>query len=152
MDIPIFEQIMFIKAVKAKYGLSADNICDIVSKHGGYATVHTVRRLTAKNAEQKQFRTDTVTPIYTALYAQYNAAVQVAPSYIYPHFTRKDYENLIDVLKNNVEVFRQKCTEQDELIEKQRKIIEILWHGLEIDNSEEIQAVIKYYMKNIKEV
>jgi flagellin-specific chaperone FliS len=122
-----------------------------VSKHGGFATVHTVRRLTAKNAEQKQFRTDTVTPIYTALYAQYNDVVQVAPSYIYPHFTRKDYENLIDVLKNNVETLRQKCTEQDEIIEKQRKMIEILWHGLQVDSGEEIHAVVEYYMKNIKE-
>ena len=151
MNIPISEQISFIKSVKSKYGLSADNICDIVSKHGGFATVHTVRRLTAKNAEQKQFRIDTVAPIYTALYAQYNDAVRVAPSYIYPHFTRKDYENLIDVLKSNVETLRQKCTEQDNLIEKQRKIIEILWHGLQVDNSEEIHAVIKYYLLN-KEV
>ncbi|MBQ3330292.1 MAG: hypothetical protein IJG87_03840 [Ruminococcus sp.] len=150
MNIPISEQILYIKSVKSKYGLSADNICDIVSKHGGFATVHTVRRITAKNAEQKQFRTDTVTPIYSALYSQYNDAVPAAPSYIYPHFVRKDYENLIGVLKNNVETLRQKCTEQDDLIEKQRKIIEILWHGLQVDNGEEIQAVIEYYIKNIK--
>lgn len=146
MDIPIFEQIMFIKAVKAKYGLSADNICDIVSKHGGFATVHTVRRLTARNAEQKQFRTDTVTPIYTALYAQYNEDVQVVPSYIYPHFTRKEYENLINVLKNSAETLRQKCTEQEKIIEKQRKIIEILWHGL--THEEEAHAAIRYYLDN----
>ena len=88
MDIPISEQILYIKSVKSKYGLSADNICDIVSKHGGFATVHTVRRLTAKNAEQKQFRTDTVTPIYSALYAQYNAAVQVAPPQSYAFICR----------------------------------------------------------------
>ena len=147
MDIPISEQIVYIKSIKARYGLSADKICDIVSKHGGFATVHTVRRLTAKNAEQKQFRTDTVTPIYSALYAQYNDAEQTAPSYIYPHFTRKDYENLIGVLKNNVETLRQKCTEQDEIIEKQHRTIEILWHGLCVDNSEEIQTVIQYYEK-----
>lgn len=148
MDIPIFEQIMFIKAVKAKYGLSADNICDIVSKHGGFATVHTVRRLTAKNAEQKQFRTDTVTPIYTALYAQYNAAVQVAPpqSYAFPAYTREQYEKLIEILKGNNFKLSEENQKQRDLIEKQRKIIEILWHGL--THEEEAHAAIRYYLEN----
>lgn len=148
MDIPISEQILYIKSVKSKYGLSADNICDIVSKHGGFATVHTVRRLTAKNAEQKQFRTDTVTPVYTALYAQYNAAVQVAPSqsYAFPAYTRERYEQLIEILKGNNFKLSEENQKQRELIEKQQKIIEILWHGL--TTGRENDAIVKYYLDN----
>lgn len=148
MDIPISEQILYIKSVKSKYGLSADNICNIVSKHGGFATVHTVRRLTAKNAEQKQFRTDTVTPIYTALYAQYNDAVQVASpqSYAFPAYTRGQYEKLIEILKGNNFKLSEENQKQRELIEKQQKIIEILWHGL--THEEEAPAAIRYYLDN----
>jgi hypothetical protein len=123
-----------------------------VSKHGGFATVHTVRRLTAKNAEQKQFRTDTVAPIYDALAAEYGESTPPTPcGFNFAGFDRGKYESLIISLRDSNDKLRKQVDEQFHKIEKQRKMIEILWHGLQADNSEEIQAVIKYYMKNIKE-
>jgi hypothetical protein len=58
---------------------------------------------------------------------------------------------LIISLRDSNDKLRKQVDEQSHKIEKQGKIIEILLHGLQVDNSEEIQAVIKYYMKNIKE-
>lgn len=151
MNLPIREQIFFIKDIRAKYGLSADRIADIVSQHGGYISVHSVRRIVAKDAEDKSWRLETVEPVYMALRAFCTEHDESPQSYAFPAYTREQYEQLVEILKgNNLKLFEEN-QKQRELIEKQRKMIEILWHGLQVDDGEEIQAVKKYYIKNIKE-
>lgn len=153
MDTAISEQVRFIKNVKQKYGLSVDQICDIVSHKGGFVSVHTVRRLLAPEAEHKRFRSDTVTPVYDVLFALYGDGGFPSPTYVYPHFDRAQYEQLIAVLKDNNDRLTAQTAEQSLLIEQQRKLIEILWHGLQTfgESSEEYAKIIDYYIKNRKE-
>lgn len=151
MNVPVKEQIIFIKNIRTKYGLSADNICDIVARAGGFVSVNTVRRIIAKDAEGRSWRADTVAPVYEALRTTYSREPAEKPRYAFPSYDQAQYEQLIQIYKGNAEIAQQKIASQQEIIEKQRKMIEILWHGLQVDNSEEIQAVKKYYIKNIKE-
>lgn len=152
MNVPVKEQIIFIKNIRTKYGLSADNICDIIARAGGFVSVNTVRRIIAKDAEDRSWRADTVAPVYEALRTTYSKEPAEKPRYAFPNYNQDQYEKLIQIYKGNAEIAQQKISSQQDIIEKQRKMIEILWHGLQVDSGEEIQAVFDYYMKNIKEV
>lgn len=146
MQKSIKEQIMYIKAIKARYHLSVDKICDLVSGAGGFASPSSVRRLTAKGAEDKGFRPETIECVYNALLHTYglNGA---APRYAYPHYTREQYEKLIDILKEQAEALRKDTARQQEIIDKQAKMIEILWHGLREfgENTEEYKSILEYH-------
>ena len=152
MDTAISEQVRFIKSVKEKYGLSVDQICDIVSHKGGFVSVHTVRRILAPEAEKKRFRSDTVTPVYDALFALYGSGGFPPPAYKYPHFDRAQYEQLIAILKADVERLSAESTKQKALIEKQSKMIEVLWHGLVTfgESKEGYADILEYYEKRCK--
>ena len=157
MGKSIYEQINFIKSTKGRYGLSADQICDIVSHTGGFVSVHTVRRLLAPGAEKKRFRADTVTPVYDALFALYGSSDDFPPpAYDYPHFDRRQYEQLVAVLKESntrltsaIADLRSAISEKDAYIAKQKAIIDVLWHGLLTfgQSSEEYRKIIDYYKK-----
>lgn len=147
MQKSIKEQIMYIKAIKARYHLSVDKICDLVSGAGGFASPSSVRRLTAKGAEDKGFRPETIECVYDALLHTYGTDDGHAPEYIYSHFKREDYEGLIGILKDNAAKLREKAEEQEKVIEKQQKMIDILWHGLQTfgQSTEEYKAILDYY-------
>ena len=149
MQKTIKEQIIYIKATKEKYHLSTDKICDLVSDAGGFTSAASVRRLTAKGAEDKGFRPETIECVYGALMRTYGEHFDHAPKFAYPHFKREDYEKLIGILKSNSAKLRDKTEEQEKLIEKQQKMIEILWHGLQTfgQSSEEYKAILEYYKK-----
>lgn len=157
LEKAICEQINFIKDTKGRYGLSADQICDIVSHTGGFVSVHTVRRLLAPGAEEKRFRADTVTPVYDALFTLYGSADDFPPpAYDYPHFDRSRYEQLAAVLKeSNARLasdnanLRSVISEKDALIERQKVMIDVLWHGLLTfgESSEEYKKILEYYKK-----
>lgn len=149
MQKTIKEQIIYIKATKEKYHLSADKICDLVSDAGGFTSVASVRRLTAKGAEDKGFRPETIECVYGALMRTYGEHPDHVPTYTYPHFKREDYEKLIDILKKNSAKLRDKTEEQEKLIEKQQKMIDILWHGLQTfgQSTKEYKAILEYYKK-----
>lgn len=146
MNLPIREQILFIKGIRTKYGLSADRIADIVSQHGEYISVHSVRRIIAKDAEDKSWRLETVEPVYMALRAFCAEHDEPPQSYAFPAYTREQYEKLIEILKGNNFKLSEENQKQRNLIEKQQKIIEILWHGL--THEEEAHAAIRYYLDN----
>lgn len=157
MDKAISEQIFFIKDAKTRYGLSADQICDIVSHTGGFVSVHTVRRLLAPGAEKKRFRADTVIPVYDALFALYGSTDDFPPpAYDYPHFDRRQYEQLIAILKDTnsrllgeISSLKTENAEKDACIEKQKAMIDVLWHGLLTfgESSEEYKKILEYYGK-----
>ena len=151
IDISVREKVMYIKEIKQRHGLSCDQICDIVSHNGEYISIHTVRRLTAPDSEVVRFRDDTVKPVYNALLNAYGAEKPVAPEYrrAFPHYDAYQYEKLIAMLKESQEYADQKCRKQQEIIEKQKKIIQILWHGLcEFGRStEEYADILKFYEK-----
>lgn len=153
MQKSIKDQIMYIKAIKARYHLSIDKICDLVSGAGGYTSPSSVRRLTAKGAEDKGFRPETIESVYVALMRAYGENDDRAPAYTYPHYSREDYESLIEILKANTAKLREKSEEQEKIIDKQQKMIDILWHGLQTfgESTEEYKAILDYYEKG-KEV
>lgn len=142
---------MYIKEIKQRHGLSCDQICDIVSHNGEYISIHTVRRLTAPDSEVVRFRDDTVKPVYNALFSTYGIEKPVAPEYkrAFPHYDAYQYEKLIAMLKSTKEQTAQKCHEQQEIIEKQKKIIQILWHGLCSfgESTEEYAEILRFYEK-----
>lgn len=156
LDKSIKDRVIYIKYLKEKYGLSCERICEIVSHNGGYVSVSTVRRLTAPNAEIKRFRDETITPVYNALLNIYGdgspAPAAVEPAFYYPHYDRYQYEKLAAILKESNEKLRNENAEQKELIEKQSKMIEILWHGILAfgESKAEYAAIIEYYMKQLK--
>lgn len=145
MNVPVKEQIIFIKNIRAKYGLSADNICDIVARAGGFVSVNTVRRIIAKDAEGRSWRADTVAPVYEALRTTYSKEPAEKPRYAYPHYTQEQYEKLVIALKSNVEQKREENAKQQAEIKKLKKMVEILWHGLQC--SEDYEAVVKKYIE-----
>lgn len=156
VDKSIKDKVVYIKLLKEKYGLSCERICEIVSYNGEYVSVSTVRRLTAPNAEIKRFRDETITPVYNALLNTYGdgspTPAAVDPAFYYPHYDRYQYEKLAAILKESNERLRSENEEQKELIEKQSKMIDILWHGLLNfgKSKEEFAAVVEYYMKQLK--
>lgn len=159
LEKAIYEQINFIKDTKGRYGLSADQICDIVSHSGGFVSIHTVRRLLAPDAEKKRFRADTVSPVYDALLTLYGSDGSdgfTAPTYAYPFFDRRQYEQLIAALKDTnsrllgeVSSLKAENAEKDACIEKQKAMIDVLWHGLLTfgQSSEEYNKILDYYKK-----
>ena len=156
LEKAIYEQINFIKSTKGRYGLSADQICDIVSHSGGFVSIHTVRRLLAPDAEKKRFRADTVSPVYDALLALYGSDGFTAPTYAYPNFDRRQYEQLVALLKesntrltSDIADLKSAISEKDAFIAKQKAIIDVLWHGLLTfgQSSEEYKKILDYYKK-----
>ena len=59
MEKTIRERVLFIRKVRDEHGLSAEKISDIVSRHGEYVSITTIRRVIAKDAENKRFRVTT---------------------------------------------------------------------------------------------
>lgn len=156
LEKAIFDQINFIKSTKGRYGLSADQICDIVSRSGGFVSIHTVRRLLAPDAEKKRFRADTVSPVYDALLTLYGSDGFTAPTYAYPNFDRRQYEQLISIFKDTnsrlldeVSALKAENAEKDVIIEKQKAMIDVLWHGLLTfgESSDEYKKILEYYKK-----
>lgn len=155
MEKTIAQRVSYIKKIRDEHGLSAEKICDIVSRRGDYISVTTVRRVIAKDAETKRFRIDTVAPIYDALVAEYggNASelASVDPPFKFPQFDRYDYEKHIAALTREAERLLTENIEQKEIIRKQALMIDVLWHGLQCDEDEEEIARVVCYYKNRKE-
>lgn len=145
MNVPVKKQVVFIKAVRNKYGLSADKLCDIVSNSGVYVSINTVRRIIAKESEHRNWRAETVTPLYEALYSLYGEVTTPAPKYAFPNYNQDQYEKLIQIYKGNAELAQREISRCHATIEKQREIIEILWHGLQC--SEDYEAVVNKYIE-----
>lgn len=154
IDISVREKVLYIKEIKQRYGLSCDQICDIISRGGEYISVHTVRRLTAPDSEVVRFRDDTVKPVYNALLNAYGVEKPVVPEYkrAFPHYDAYQYENLIVMIKSSKEQTEQKCRQLEETIETQNKIIRVLWHGLQTfgESKEEYAEILKFYMNERK--
>lgn len=140
MEKTIRERVLFIRKVRDEHGLSAEKISDIVSRHGEYVSITTIRRVIAKEAETKRFRIDTVAPIYDALVAEYGGDASelapVDPLFKFPHFDRYDYEKHIAALTREVKRLLTENAEQKEIIRKQALMIDVLWHGLQCDGNE----------------
>ena len=149
MSIPIKEQIIFIKTVRAKYGLSAERICDVVAESGSYLSVHSVRRIIAKGAEERSWRAQTVEPVYEALNAIYGDDQPLQPAHTAPSYTREKYEKVLALLHEAIEDEREKNRQAQETIEKQAKMIDVLWHGLKTfgEGEETYKKILDYYLK-----
>lgn len=154
IDISVREKVMYIKEIKQRHGLSCDQICDIVSHNGEYISINTVRRLTAPDSEVVRFRDDTVKPVYNALLNAYGVEKPVVPEYkrAFPHYDAYQYEKLIVMLKSSKEQSEKKCRQLEETIETQKKIIRVLWHGLQTfgESKEEYAEILKFYMNERK--
>lgn len=154
MEKTISQRVAYIKKIRDIHGLSAEKISDIVSRHGEYVSITTIRRVIAKNAETRRFRIDTVAPIYDSLLAEYGDDTPSKPcAFNFKDFDREKYEHLILSLKDQNDRLHAKNEQQSRKIEQQNKIIEILWHGLQTfgRSSEEYAKIIDYYIKNRKE-
>lgn len=134
MDKNIKEKIAFIQKIRAEHGLSADNLCDIVSRQGGYISINTARRLISKNAADMPFKYNTVDPVFKALAAEYSTAAEPerehasAPDYAYPNYDRNQYEKLISILKDNCERLRAENERLKAHGEKQGRLLNLLWY------------------------
>lgn len=149
MSIPIKEQVIFIKSVRAKYGLSAERICDAVAQSGGYISVHSVRRILARGSETRNWRAETVEPVYTALNAIYGDDQLLQPRHTAPSHTSEQYEKVIELLHEVIEDEREKNRQANETIEKQAKMIDVLWYGLKTfgESEETYKKILDYYLK-----
>lgn len=150
MEKTIRERVLFIRKVRNEHGLSAEKISDIVSRHGEYVSITTIRRVIAKDAENKRFRIDTIAPIYDALHAEYGESTLHTPcGFNFAGFDRGKYESLIISLRDSNDKLRKQVDEQSHKIEKQGKIIEILWHGLVTfgESKEGYAEILKYALR-----
>lgn len=132
MEKNIKEKIAYIQKIRAEHGLSADNLCDIVSRQGGFISINTARRLISKNAADMPFKYNTVDPVYKALHAEYSTAAEQtpapAPNYDYPDFSRAQYEKLIAILKSSNELLRAENERLKVQSEKQGRLLNLLWY------------------------
>lgn len=146
MEKNISQRVAFIRKIRDEHGLSAEKIGEIVSYYGEYVSITTIRRVIAKNAETKRFRIDTVEPIYNALLTKYGENTPSKPCvFNFAGFDREKYESLISSLKDTNTRLREQVETQSKQIDRQAKMIEILWHGLQTDSEEERQAVVNYF-------